>query len=92
MTVLAVGQGTAAAGGEAWDAAGTAFAEGDTNITNGDGDEGKLIVTQLNPEVTAINVDDTVIIKFWVDESESDLDASGNCDVHFFELEWESTE
>lgn len=92
MTVKAVAPGTAAAGGEAWNAAGTAFTEGDTNITNGDGDEGKLIVTQLDFEVADIAVDDLVIIKFWVDESESDLDASGTLDVHFFEIEWESTE
>lgn len=92
MTVQVVAQGTAAAAGDTIDAGGTAFTQGDTNLDAGNGDEGKLIVTQLNPEVLTIAVDDTVIIMFWVDESESDLDASGTCDVHFFEMEWESTE
>ncbi len=92
MTVLAVAQGTAAAGGDAWDAAGTVFTQGDTNLDAGAADNDKLIVTQLNPEVLTIAVDDTVIIMFWVDETASDLTASGTCDVHFFEMEWESTE
>ncbi len=92
MTVLAVTPGTAAAGGDAWDAAGTAFTQGDTNLDAGAADNDKLIVTQLNPEVLTIAVNDTVIIMFWVDESESDLNASGTLDVHFFEMEWESTE
>ena len=92
MIVLAVNQGDAAAGGDVWDAVGTAFTEGDTNLTAGAADNDKLIVTTLNPEVLTIEVDDMVIIKFWVDESECDLAVSGTVDVHFFELEWESTE
>jgi hypothetical protein len=92
MTVNAVAPGLAAAGGDALDAAGSDFTQGDTNLDNGDGDEGKLIVTQLNIEVEEIVVDDIVFIKFWVDESESDLDQSGTLDVHWFEIEWESTE
>ena len=92
MKVNAVAPGSAAAGGETIDAAGSDFTQGDTNITNGDGDEGKLIRTQLNPEVEEIAVDDLVTILFWVDESESDLDQSGTLDVHAFQLEYESTE
>lgn len=91
MAVTATAQGTAAAAGEAWDVAGTAFGEGDTNIDTG-ADSDKLIVTQLNFEVLDIAVDDTVLITFWVNAATTDLDASGTCDVHFFEIEWESTE
>lgn len=85
MTVNAV------AAGEVMDAAGTAFTEGDTDIAVG-ASQGKLFVTQLNFEVETIAVGDVVTIKFWVDESASDLNASGVCNVHFFEIEYESTE
>jgi hypothetical protein len=92
MTVDACAPGLAAAPGDTIDGAGTAFTEGDTNLDNGDSDNGKLIVTQLNIEVEEIVVDDLVTIMFWVDASETDLDASGTVDVHYFEIEYESTE
>ena len=82
----------AIAAGEVLDAAGTAFTEEDTDIVNADTTVGMLFITQLNPEVEDIVVNDYVNIKFWVDESASDLNASATCDIHYFELEWESTE
>jgi len=91
FAITSCAQGTAAAAGDAWDVAGTAFTEGDTNIDTG-ADADKLMVTQLNIEELTIEVDDTVLISFWVDASASDLTASETCDIHFFEIEWESTE
>lgn len=77
---------------ETIDAAGTDFTEGDTDIPNADSTNGTMQVTQLNIEVEDIAVDDLVTILFWVDESVSDLDQSGTCDIHGLEIEWESAE
>jgi|TARA_Y100000296_G_scaffold10041_1_gene11532 hypothetical protein len=82
----------AVAAGEALDAAGTAFADQTTVITDGSTDNGKLHITQYNIEVEEIAVDDLVTIEIAVDESASALSASATLDVQYFEIEWESTE
>jgi len=92
MTVEAIAQGTAGTAGEALYQAGAAFTEGDTNLDNADSDNNKLLVTQLNFEVEDIAVDDTVCIMFWVDASATDFADGVSVDVHFWEIEWESTE
>ena len=77
---------------EAIDAAGTALADQTTVIADGSTDNGNIHTSQYNIEVETIAVDDYVIIEIAVDESASALTASGTLDVHYLEIEWESTE
>lgn len=77
---------------EVIDAAGTALADQTTVIADASADNGKIHTSQYNIEVEDIAVDDYVIIEVAVDESASALTASGTLDVHYFEIEWESTE
>lgn len=86
FTVNAVAQN------EAIDAAGTALANQTTVIADASADNGNIHTSQYNIEVEDIVIDDYVIIQIAVDESASALTASGTLDVHYFELEWESTE
>lgn len=81
----------AVAAGEAIDAAGTAMTAVAATMT-GNTDNDKLIKTSLDIEVETIAVGDMVCIQFWVDESASELANSGTADVHYFEIEYESTE
>lgn len=93
ITVLALTPGSGAAGGTAFDAAGTASGGAlDVDLVNGDGDEGKIMEGTFDIEVTAIAAGDEVLIAFWVDESESDLAASGTIDIHKWTITYESTE
>ena len=92
ITVLALTPGTGAAGGTAFDAAGTAVAALDIDLVNGDGDEGKIMQGTFDIEVTALAVGDDVLIAFWCDESESELDQSGTVDIHDWFITYESTE
>lgn len=92
ITVLALTPGSGAAGGTAFDAAGSAVAALDVDLVNGDGDEGKIMEGTFDIEVTAIAAGDEVLIAFWVDESESDLAASGTIDIHKWTITYESTE
>ncbi len=92
ITVLALTPGTGAAGGTAFDAAGSAVAALDVDLVNGDGDEGKIMQGTFDIEVTALAVGDDVLIAFWVDESECDLAASGTVDIHDWFITYESTE
>jgi len=78
--------------GEAVDGAGTALADQTTVVADATADNGNLHVTQYNIEVEDIVIDDLVTIKISVDESASEWDQSGTCDVVYFEIEWESTE
>lgn len=77
---------------EAIDAAGTALSDQTTVIADGSTDNDNIHTSQYNIEVEVIAVDDYVIIEVAVDESASALTASGTLDVHYFEIEWESTE
>jgi hypothetical protein len=86
FTVNAIGQN------EAIDAAGTALANQTTVIADASTDNGNIHTSQYNIEVEDIAVDDYVVIEIEVDESASALTASGTLDVHYFEIEWESTE
>ena len=81
----------AVAAGEALDAAGTAM-DAVAATMSGDTDNDKLIKTTLDIEVEDIAVGDIVNIMFFVDESASELASSGTADVHYFEIEYESTE
>jgi hypothetical protein len=77
---------------EAIDAAGTALADQTTVIADASTDNGNIHTSQYNIEVEDIVIDDYVVIEVAVDESASALTASGTLDVHYFEIEWESTE
>jgi hypothetical protein len=77
---------------EAIDAAGTALADQTTVIAAASTDNGNIHTSQYNIEVEDIVIDDYVIIEVAVDESASALTASSTLDVHYFEIEWESTE
>ena len=93
ITVLAIAPGTGAAGGDVYDAAGTASGGAlDVDLVNGDGDEGKVMQGTFDIEVLTIAAGDYVVITFWVDESESDLAASGTIDIHNWFITYESTE
>ncbi len=83
MAVMAV------ASGESVDGTMTAFTAVADDQWTGVAD--LLFTTQLNPEVMAIEVDDTVYFDLWVDESASDF-AADTVDVHLLEFEWESGE
>lgn len=83
MAVMAV------ASGEAVDGTMTAFTAVADDQWTGVAD--LLFTSQLNPEVMAIEVDDTVYFDLWVDESASDF-GSDTVDVHMLEFEWESSE
>ena len=92
FTVKVLTPGSGAAGGTYWDAVGVAGDHVDVDLVNGDGDEGTLMEQQINIEITAIAVDDEILIDFWVDEDQCDLATSGTVDIHVFEIEWESSE
>lgn len=92
ITVLALTPGSGAAGGTAFDAAGSAVAALDVDLVNGDGDEGKIMEGTFDIEVTAIAAGDEVLIAFWVDEDQCDLNASGTVDIHKWTITYESTE
>ncbi len=91
-TVLAITPGSGAAGGTAFDAAGSAVAALDVDLVNGDGDEGKVMEGTFDIEVTAIAAGDEVVIAFWVVEASCDLAASGTVDIHNWTITYESTE
>jgi hypothetical protein len=82
----------AVAAGETLDAAGTGLVDQTTVIADASTSNGTLIINQYNIETEDIAVDDFVTIEVAVDESESQFTASGTLDVHYFEIEWESTE
>jgi hypothetical protein len=86
------GEVNAVAAGEAIDAAGTACAAVTSVIADATASAGTLVKTVLDIEVETIAVGDLVTIKFFFDESACLMAASGTADVHWFELEWESTE
>jgi hypothetical protein len=82
----------AVAAGETLDAAGTGLVDQTTVIADASASNGTLIINQYNIEVEDIAVDDFVTIEVVVDEDQSQMDASGTLDIHYFEIEWESTE
>lgn len=91
--LVIIGTTNAIGSGEVYDAAGTAW----TPVTDEqtDGTAGKTYTTQVNIEVEDIAVDDLVMLKFAVDDSESEIDmggAGGTATVLGFEIEFESTE
>jgi len=82
----------AIAPGEAIDAAGTAMVAVTSVIADASANAGLLVKTSLDIEVETIEVGDLVCILFFVDESASLMAASGTADVHYFEIEYESSE